>query len=85
MVSKTFPDADRAGQERLTAWFVYGSAPFEHNHEAAALVPEIRKPFDVLAEGLISKNNRELSRPIGLFLRGVAEWEPHVVRLVLAA
>lgn len=32
-----------------------------------------------------TKVSRELSRPIGLFLAGVAEWEPHVVRLVLAA
>jgi site-specific DNA recombinase len=26
--------------------------------DGVTLVPEIRKPFDVLAEGLISKNNR---------------------------
>src|SRR5262245_17497172 len=26
VVSKTLPDADRAGQERLTAWFVYGGS-----------------------------------------------------------
>jgi hypothetical protein len=26
VVSKTLPDTDRVGQERLTAWFVYGGS-----------------------------------------------------------
>jgi hypothetical protein len=38
----------------MSAWFVYGFAPFEHNHEAATLFSKIRKPFGVLAEGLTS-------------------------------
>ncbi len=53
--------------------------------DGVTLIPTMRKPFDVLAEGLLSENSRELSRPIGLFLAGVASWEPHVARLVLAA
>jgi hypothetical protein len=30
-------------------------------------------------------SSREFRSPIELFLAGVAEWEPHVARLVLAA
>jgi hypothetical protein len=45
----------------------------------------MRKPFDVLAVGLLSTNSREFRSPIELFLAGVAQWEPHVVRLVMAA
>lgn len=47
--------------------------------------PEKEKPLDMLAEGLLVHSSRELSRPIGLFLAGMAAWEPHVARLVLAA
>ena len=49
----------------MSAWFVYGSAPFEHNHEAATLVSEIRKPFDVLAERLISIIGATGFEPVG--------------------
>ena len=56
VVPGTLPDADEAGQERLTAWFVYGSAPFEQNCEAITLVPEMRKPFDENVEGLFFEN-----------------------------
>jgi hypothetical protein len=33
-------------------------AQFEHDLQAATLVPTMRKPFDVLAEGLLSKKTR---------------------------
>jgi hypothetical protein len=42
---------------------------FEHTHRAVSFVPTMRKPYDVLAEGLIVKKDRgdrtplELSRP----------------------
>ena len=39
------------------------------------LVPTMRKPFDVLAEGLISKNSRDNKTAIELFLVGVRGWE----------
>ena len=35
----------------------------------------MRKPFDVLAEGLRSENSRGDKTPLELFLRGVAGWE----------
>jgi hypothetical protein len=33
-------------------------AQFEHHLQAAILVATMRKPLDVLAEGLLSKNSR---------------------------
>lgn len=50
-----------------------------------SLVPEMRKPFDLLAEGLLQKDSREFRTPVELFLAGVAGWEPHVIHLLLAA
>jgi hypothetical protein len=35
----------------------------------------MKKPFDVLAEGLISKNNRDDKTAIELFLTGIWGWE----------
>jgi hypothetical protein len=35
----------------------------------------MRKPFDVLAEGLISKNSRGDRTPIELFLAGLGGWD----------
>jgi site-specific DNA recombinase len=40
----------------------------------ASLVPTIRKPFDVLAEGLISTNSRGDKTAIELFAIGVRAW-----------
>jgi site-specific DNA recombinase len=39
-----------------------------------SLVPTMRKPFDALAEGLISKNSRGGRTPLELFVSGVALW-----------
>jgi hypothetical protein len=41
-----------------------------------------KKPFDVLAEGLISKNSRGDWTPLELFLAGVEDWEAVVQRRV---
>jgi hypothetical protein len=49
------------------------------------LVPTIRKPFDVLAEGLILRSSREFRRRLELFVEGVAGWEPHATHLLVAA
>jgi hypothetical protein len=43
--------------------------------EDLTLFPTIRKPFDVLAEGLVSKNSRGDKTAIELFLAGVQGWE----------
>jgi hypothetical protein len=40
----------------------------------------MKKPFDVLAEGLISKNNRGDWTPLELFIAGVQGWEGHLRR-----
>jgi hypothetical protein len=36
--------------------------------------PEMRKPFDVLAEGLVSKKSRGDKTAIELFVAGVRGW-----------
>jgi hypothetical protein len=38
------------------------------------LVPEIRKPFDARAEGLVSENSRGDKTAIELFVDGVRGW-----------
>jgi hypothetical protein len=45
----------------------------------------MRKPFDLLAKGLVSKDSREFRGPVELFLASIAEWDGDVVRLVMAA
>jgi len=53
---------------------------FEHASHVVTLCPEMRKPFDVLAEGLISKNSRSDKTPIELFLAGIRGWETGIRR-----
>jgi site-specific DNA recombinase len=43
--------------------------------DGATLMAEMRKPFDVLAEGLISENSRGNKTAIELFVAGVQGWE----------
>ena len=40
----------------------------------------MKKPFDVLAEGLISKNSRGDKTPLELFIAGVRGWEAELQR-----
>jgi hypothetical protein len=40
----------------------------------------MKEPFGVLAEGLISKNNRGDWTPLELFLAGVRSWEAGIRR-----
>ena len=47
----------------------------EHATQSVTSVPEIRKPFDALVEGIISKNSRGDKTAIGLFISGVSGWE----------
>jgi hypothetical protein len=51
------------------------AAQFEPTLHGATLVSEMRKPFDVLAEGLVSKNSRGDKTPLELFLAGIRGWE----------
>jgi hypothetical protein len=55
-------------------------ARFEHDLTAATPIRVTRKPFDVLAEGLISKNNRGDKTPLELFVASVRGWEAAVRR-----
>jgi hypothetical protein len=42
----------------------------------------MRKPFGVLAEGLVSKNPRGDKTPLELFIVGVSTWEGHLRRWI---
>jgi hypothetical protein len=46
--------------------------------DGATLVPEMRKPFDVLAEGLLSEKSRGNWTAIELFCLGIAQWSEYV-------
>jgi hypothetical protein len=48
----------------------------------ATLVLEWRKPFDAIAEGLISKSSRADRTAIELFHADLARWGAEVMRLV---
>jgi hypothetical protein len=41
------------------------------------LAPTIRKPFDVLAEGLVSEKSRGDKTQLELFIAGVRGWEAY--------
>jgi hypothetical protein len=53
--------------------------------DGVTLVPTIRKPFDVLAEGLLVSSSRADRTPIELFCEGVGCWEAYLQRLTDAA
>src|SRR5262249_20620686 len=50
--------------------FDHRAMPFEHARRSVTRVLTMKKPFDVLAEGLTSKNNRVDWTPLELFLAG---------------
>ena len=58
------------------------TAAFEHARRAVTPVPTMKKPFDVLAEGLISKNSRGDKTAIELFQQGLAGWDAGLRRVV---
>ena len=43
----------------------------------ADCVPTMRKPFEILAEGLKSENSRGDKTPLELFIGGVRGWEAY--------
>lgn len=47
----------------------------EHEQLTATLVPTMRKPFDVLAEGLLVQSSRGDKTAIELFIAGIRGWE----------
>ena len=47
--------------------------------DRATLVPTTRKPFDVVAEGLVSENSRGDKMAIELFRRGVRGIPDHLI------
>jgi hypothetical protein len=51
--------------------------------DGATLVPEIRKPFDVLAEGLLSEKSRGDKTAIELFLAAIRGWEAGLQRILV--
>src|SRR4029077_14144695 len=52
-----FSDTARSSVDSLERSF-YRAVRVEHARRAVTPVPTMRKPFDVLAEGLLSKKNR---------------------------
>jgi hypothetical protein len=52
--------------------------------DGGTLVPTMRKPFDVLAEGLVSENSRGDKTPLELFLAGVRALEAGLRRRMYA-
>jgi hypothetical protein len=50
------------------------TAAFENENQASTPVRATRKPFDVLAEGLVSENSRGDEPAIELFVAGVRGW-----------
>jgi hypothetical protein len=61
---------ERAGDIPIT-----GNHP-KRLHTTSNIVHTMRKPFDVLAEGLHLSKSRGDSTPIELFLEGVRAWHP---------
>lgn len=55
-------------------------ACLKYTLDGATLVPEIRKPFDVLAEGHLSENSRDKKTAIELFVTGLANLGSNVRR-----
>jgi len=56
--------------------------------EGEPLVPELRKPFDVLARGLVGageRNGEPEGTPLELFSSGILELEPQIRELIRAA
>ncbi len=58
----------------------YRTSEFEPADRIAIIVPTKKKPFDVLAEGLISKNSREDKTAIELFVAGVKRLAAATIR-----
>jgi hypothetical protein len=56
----------------------WGDLRVEHALRAVTPVPAMRKPFDVLAEGLLSEKSRGDRTPLELFIAGVGGWEGHL-------
>jgi hypothetical protein len=56
------------------------AAQFEPTLHGATFVSEMRKPFDLVAEGLLSGKSRGSKEPLELFLAGVGVWDSGLQR-----
>ena len=56
----------------------------EHANRAASFVPTIRNPFNVLAEGLVSKNSRGNRTPIELFRSPLVDWPVELKQIAMS-
>jgi hypothetical protein len=63
----------------------YGPLPAFGSPGRQILSDSKRKTFEVTAMGRVLRSSREFRTPVELFLAGVADWEPHIVYLLLAA
>lgn len=54
---------------------ILGIVGLNGERSSATHGPTIRKPFDALAEGLVSENSRGDRTPIEIFIVGVRGWE----------
>ena len=52
----------------------------EQSRQIITLVPTMRKPFNVLSEGILSEKNRDDRTAIELFLREIRGWEVEIRR-----
>ena len=62
--------------------FVHRAPLIEHAHRAVTLIPTTTKPFDVLAEGLLSEKSRGDWTPLELFLADIRGWEAGLRRRI---
>lgn len=87
LAAKVFELSQTLRQKWLTADYdpkrrIFGIVCLNYTLNGATLVPTLRKPFDVLAEVLISENSRGNWTAIELFSAGLASWEAAVRGLV---
>jgi hypothetical protein len=87
LASKVFELSQTLRQKWVTADYaakrrILGIVFLNCRLEDATLVPTMRKPFDVVAEGLTSQQSRGDKTAIELFIAGVGVWEAHLQQLV---
>jgi hypothetical protein len=73
------PLVRRRHRQRFQLVAINSAMPFEHARRSVTRVLTMRKPFDVLAEGLISEKSRGDWTPLELFLAGVGAGKPDCV------
>ena len=77
-LNHALPIAERSFDDHSRE-FVHRAPLIEHAHRAVTLIPTTTKPFDVLAEGLLSKNSRGDWMAIELFLEPLKWWPDNLI------